>query len=347
MPLYRRPGSDFWWMSLRHSGSRIRRSSGTTDRREAQRMHDELAARLWQHKRTGHTLDAAFLAWAKAAPRTRQELTGLGQIRAGYADRPLFECTDATFADAFGDLKPATYNRLANIFRAALRIAEAKGWLDRAPKITRRKEPVRDCRFLTGAEWDRLRPALPEHLRPMAEFAIATGLRWSNVAGLTWERVSVAKRLAWIPATQAKAGRAIAVPLSDAAIAALRAAEAYRDALKPARRKRADACGLVFTYTGRPIGSAKTGFHSACTAAEVVGFRWHDFRHTWASWHVMNGTPLAVLQKLGGWESPEMVQRYAHFAPEHLAAYAGNALAPKVETPKRKARTAQRERAAA
>jgi integrase len=47
-------------------------------------------------------------------------------------------------------------------------------------------------------------------------------------------------------------------------------------------------------------------------------------RHTWASWHVQNGTPLNVLQELGGWSSYEMVQRYAHLAPEHLSEYANN-----------------------
>lgn len=49
--------------------------------------------------------------------------------------------------------------------------------------------------------------------------------------------------------------------------------------------------------------------------------RWHDLRHTWASWHVQNGTPLNVLQELGGWESPQMVRRYAHFSAGHLAVY--------------------------
>ena len=51
-------------------------------------------------------------------------------------------------------------------------------------------------------------------------------------------------------------------------------------------------------------------------------FRWHDLRHTWASWHVQAGTPIHVLQELGGWSDIRMVQKYAHLAPEHLAEYA-------------------------
>ena len=37
---------------------------------------------------------------------------------------------------------------------------------------------------------------------------------------------------------------------------------------------------------------------------------------------MQNGTPLYALQEMGGWESPEMVRRYAHLSSEHLAPYA-------------------------
>jgi len=64
------------------------------------------------------------------------------------------------------------------------------------------------------------------------------------------------------------------------------------------------------------IGSA---WKSALMRSEIHNFRFHDLRHTWASWHVMNGTNLQELMELGGWKSYEMVLRYAHLAPEHLA----------------------------
>ena len=56
--------------------------------------------------------------------------------------------------------------------------------------------------------------------------------------------------------------------------------------------------------------------------AGLMDFRWHDLRHTWASWHAQSGTPLQVLQEMGGWETTEMVRRYAHLGAEHLAQHA-------------------------
>ena len=80
----------------------------------------------------------------------------------------------------------------------------------------------------------------------------------------------------------------------------------------------------VFTYRGRPVKKCNTkAWRKALKKVGISDFRWHDLRHTWASWHVQNGTPLHALQELGGWSDIRMVQRYAHLAPEHLSEYAG------------------------
>lgn len=56
--------------------------------------------------------------------------------------------------------------------------------------------------------------------------------------------------------------------------------------------------------------------------AGIENFRFHDRRHTWESWLIQSGVPLSVLQEMGGWESIEMVRRYAHLAPGHLTGHA-------------------------
>ncbi|EPF0602478.1 TPA: site-specific integrase [Yersinia enterocolitica] len=56
--------------------------------------------------------------------------------------------------------------------------------------------------------------------------------------------------------------------------------------------------------------------------AGIDNFRFHDLRHTWASWLVQSGVPLFALQEMGGWESIEMVRKYAHLSPIHLTQHA-------------------------
>ncbi|MEQ1739139.1 MAG: tyrosine-type recombinase/integrase [Methyloglobulus sp.] len=79
---------------------------------------------------------------------------------------------------------------------------------------------------------------------------------------------------------------------------------------------------FVFTYSGKPITQMNTkAWRQALIQSGIDNFRWHDLRHTWASWHVQAGTPLHVLQELRRWESVDMVRRYAHLSSEHLTDY--------------------------
>lgn len=324
MPLYERNG--IWWLDVRVGGRRVRRSTGTGDKREAQRQHDALAARRWQVKQGGRTLADALLAWLDAKPRARSALGDLKQMRAQYPDRRLLDVTEASIIEVFGCKSPGTYNKIASVFRAALNVARDRGWIDAVPKIKRRAEPEHRLRFLTADEWKALRAELAPHLRAMADLSIATGLRWENVAGLTWDRVSLKRRQAWIPADSAKGRRPIIVPLPPAAVAALQRLEGERK-------------GFVFTYRGDRISSPKTGFRAAVKRAGLgPDVTWHTLRRTWASWHAMNGTPLPVLKELGAWRSDEMVSRYAILSPSHLAQYAGNAkpVDTKIDTGKKK-----------
>jgi integrase len=79
-----------------------------------------------------------------------------------------------------------------------------------------------------------------------------------------------------------------------------------------------------FTYKGKPIRwqVSNSGWLTALAKAGIKDFRFHDLRHTWASWHRQAGTSCDELKDLGGWKTRSMVDRYAKFATEHLAAAA-------------------------
>ncbi len=67
---------------------------------------------------------------------------------------------------------------------------------------------------------------------------------------------------------------------------------------------------------------SNTAWRAALKRAGIDDFRFHDLRHTWASWLIQAGVPLSAMQEMGGWESIEMVRRYAHLAPNHLTEHA-------------------------
>lgn len=90
-------------------------------------------------------------------------------------------------------------------------------------------------------------------------------------------------------------------------------------ALDVLQRRQADHSTHVFTYEGSPIVQVNTkAWRNALVRAESHDFRWHDLRHTFATWHREAGTPTHELQRLGGWKTQSMVERYAHVAPEGL-----------------------------
>lgn len=137
-------------------------------------------------------------------------------------------------------------------------------------------------------------------------FTLATGLRQGNVKRLKWKDVDLQSEHAWVHADEAKTNKAIAVPLNEMAMQVL----LRRQNLHPT---------YVFTYRNKPVDQVNTkAWRHALKRVGIKNFRWHDLRHTWASWHIQNGTSLQELQQLGGWSSFNMVLRYAHLSSEHL-----------------------------
>lgn len=330
MSLRRRGGQ--WWIDfVTPNGERIRRSTGTANRALALELHDKLRAEAWRIAKLGErprrTWNDAVVRWLKeSAHKATLEMDkahlrwldrflggkDLEIITRGSIDR----ITEQKLAEGVTN---ATVNRVLEVVRAILRkCVNDWEWLDRAPRVRMLKEPIRRIRFLTRDEAQQLLAALPKHLADMAAFSLATGLRRGNVTGLQWPQVDLVRRLAWIHPDQAKARKAIAVPLNAEAVVIV-------------RKQAGTHPTHVFSFRGKPIIQVSTkAWYTALEKAGIDDFRWHDLRHTWASWHVQQGTPLHALQELGGWESSEMVRRYAHFSADHLAPYADRLCALRV-----------------
>lgn len=260
---------------------------------------------------TEKTWDDAAAQWLKETGHKRthnEDRRKLAWIGGFWCGRSLYAIDRATI-EALADIKcrqasTATVNRYLALIRAILRRAWREWeWLPKVPFIRLRPERKRRVRWLEPGQVRSLILELPEHQRHPLIFALATGLRHGNVVGLRWDQVDLRRRVAWLYADQVKNGEDLHVSLNDAAMRIL-------------NTRRGMHREWVFTYRGKPIKCLTTKcWYNALERAGIKDFRWHDLRHTWASWLVQEGVPLYAVQEMGGWKSGAMVRRYAHLAP--------------------------------
>ncbi len=344
------------------SGKRIRRSLETSDKRQAQELHDQLKAEAWRVEKLGDypsvTFDDACLRWLQEKEHKKSlddDKTKIEYFLEFFSGRLLSSITETDILKATSGMinrkhkevweikaasakkkgskiapykpKPATQATkdrylafLRSLFRAAVNDWK---WIGKSPTIkVRQKKEIR-VRWLTKEEATTLIQCMPDVMKPVVMFALATGLRRSNILNLEWTQIDLQRKVAWIHPEDTKGGKAIGVALNETACRVLR--------MQIGKHRQ-----YVFVHTeawhradGSPTEKVRkmrvddnTAWNTGLRRAGITNFRFHDLRHTWASWLVQAGVPLTALQEMGGWESIEMVQRYAHLAPNHLVEHA-------------------------
>ncbi|WP_083615858.1 site-specific integrase [Pantoea sp. 1.19] len=361
MSIFRR-GSVWYGSYTTPGGKRIKESLGTEDRKQAQELHDRRKAELWRIERLGDfpdvTFEEACLRWLEEKAHKKSLDADKGRIGfwlMHFEGVLLKDITEAKIYAAvsrmtnrkakerweqravsmakkgldIGEYKPAAVSTSTKakhlaLMKALMRAAEREWkWIEKSPVIKVPQERNKRVRWLEPAEAKRLIEECPEPLKSTVEFALATGLRRSNIVDLTWQQIDLQRKVAWIYPEESKSGRAIGVALNEMAEAVL-------------RRQIGRHHNWVFVHTesvkrndGTTTASVRkmrvdsnTAWRAALKRAGIEDFRFHDLRHTWASWLIQAGVPLSALQEMGGWESIEMVQRYAHLAPNHLTEHA-------------------------
>lgn len=261
--------------------------------------------------------------WVKQERHYVEILTKLETDGRRLGDMPLTAITRGVVSDMREELMKSrgvsTVNRYLTVFRAVLNVARDEwGWIDAVPRVKRMEEPKR-VRYIEKEEAQRLLAELPPHLKDKVIFALSTGLRDANVRELEWDEVDLINRMVTIPPTKhksgSKTGLPLSIPLNDTAWEVL-----SRRSLAKNRNEK-----WVFVYGGKPVHRSGTrAFREALKRAGIENFRWHDLRHTWASWHIQKGTHTAAVREMGGWADDRMVQRYAHLSTEHLRSVADN-----------------------
>lgn len=309
-----------WWYNITVKGKTYRGTCKTENEQEAQELHDRIRADIWRgafikdlQKRTvveatnrflnerrnkrSALDDARYAKWweeqlASAQVRLLEDVTP--DVVAAIRDEELTRVT------------PATVNRKLAFIRAVINAAHREWlWLEQAPKFRLVPGEVERRRFLKADEVERLVRALPRPYADMALFAVATGLRRGNVLPLKWEHVNMGSRVVILPHEVMKNGRPFSCPLNETAMSVLRKWVGKHSPYVFSKWKLKDVPSNMWA--------------KALATAGLEDVRWHDLRHTWASLMRQAGVGLDDLQELGGWESRQMVQRYAHLDVDHLA----------------------------
>lgn len=345
--LAKKPKRGIWQIDFTIDGRRVRESSGTTVRRDAQALARARYQQAWQaangiqpeRPRTDMTL-------ARACARFADEIASQGGWREDSqashlsvlqrcigAGVRLVDINDDLVSVAVramqGDgLAPATINRYLTTLRQMMDRAD-QVWHARIGHWTKRlhaqKEPPGRQVCLTPEQAQALLAASCGHLRPMLILMLSTGLRRDNAVLLTWDQVSLDLRRAIV--TQ-KRGRRHGVDLTDQMIRILTDIAPPTDARHGAVWRygmcgpcACQACqnpalrGQPITTIRRPFAAARKAAGLATLPDDGGALHMHDMRHTFASTLQEHIGDLALTQAALGHENIRSTARYVHLTP--------------------------------
>ena len=313
-----------WWVRFRIGTEHIRRTARTEKKAEAQafllRLMDEHAAAA-RDERPRYTYaeaverffgETSIKARTKASYRSNDKACRptLGSLRLAEINRRAL--ADHITARKQSGVTDATIRRdlafLSSLFSAAIRWE----WLDTNPVTAVSKRSLKEARprtrFLTQAEFASLKRAAPDYLKPILTLAVETGMRREELLGLTVRAIDLERREIHLDKTKTNAPRR--VPLTDTAVVTV---ESLLNA-----PNRPSSPYLLCKADGSRHVDPKRAFAATLKASGIKDFRWHDLRHTFASWWVQGGGDLYRLSRVLGHSTLQMSARYGHLRTDDL-----------------------------
>lgn len=331
MGLYKRGDSQFYWMSFVVNGRRVYESTKTKNKKLAEKRY---AKRLTEIEEDGwFPAEVKRKTLRDMIDRYEAEYTGKKKHQA--RDRSIFKHLNGFFGEyillknmghVIADYeahrsregaRPATIVKELGLLRRMLNLASKRWrWVRDNPISLIEMPQVRNerVRYLSPVEKEMLFAALddkrvPRWLKSIVVIALNTGLRESNILNLRWSQVNLFSSLLIIGGSEMKNQDSIGIPLTSEALDTLRELHKVKQVE-----------GYVFHEEGRRIYARKLhrAFVQVCEIAGLRDFRFHDLRHTFASYLRQRGVDLHILAKLLGHRDLRMTQRYAHLSVENL-----------------------------
>jgi len=313
MAIYRR--GKIWYIDYRAGYKRYREAVGTS-RKLAEAV---LAKRMTQiaenrfldvaksRQTTFEAVVSAYMDWAlvnkRSADRDERSIRTLARW---FGDKKLHQITPLALErykrERSQEVSRSTVNRELACLKHIFSKAVVWDLADDNPvkKVKLFKEPPGRVRFLSLEEIRRLLAASTPHLRPIIMVALLTGMRKGEILRLQWKDLDFERGL--IHVRNSKNGE-------DRRVAMSREVEAILGGLP---RTQAG----VFTHPdGSPVANIKTCFENAVQRAQLEDFSFHDLRHTFASYMMMNGAEILTVSRILGHKTLNMTLRYAHLSP--------------------------------
>ncbi len=328
MGLYRR--GQTWWMKFTVNGTTIRRSTETKEKRLAEKIYCKVITQVTEGKwfdlpfGSDKTLSELLEKYLREHSErnkalssfTRDKLLSAHLLRSlgnpyvtDLRTRSLYEYKVRRRDEG---ASPKTVNEelqlLHHAYNPAIREWE---WLEVNPvsKVSREQVHNERERWLSYDEEERLLRERPSWLREVVLFAINTSLRRGEILNLRWDRVDLFRRIILIFEQQNRGKDTL--PLNSTALDVL--TERYK-----VKSKKTSYVFFSLDETELDGSNVRRAFLQAMKRAQVVDFRFHDLRHTFATRLVQAGVDLYKVQRLMRHKSPQMTQRYAHHYPESL-----------------------------
>ena len=325
MGLYKRGG--VWWMFFTCKGKQVRRSTETTNKELAGKIHAKVITQVTEGKWFERAIgaDKTFREMAEKYEQERFSELACGSRRGvkGYLDGLVRYFGDYRITEISPRLisefkqmrkskgkKPATINRQLTVMRRIYNIAVREWeWTDSNPLTRVPSERVNNARdrWLYLEEEQKLLEAIPEWLREIVIFALNTGMRRGEILSLTHRGVNLKRRT--IMVFQSKNGERRTIPLNKAAMAILRGR---------IRSVKTDHVFYTMNHTPHHPNNVGRDFKRYVETAGIKDFRFHDLRHTFATRLVQAGVDLYMVSKLLGHKDIRKTQRYSHHYPESL-----------------------------
>lgn len=344
----KRKGSPYYWYDFTVGGLRYRGSTETDcletskaiiAKKRTEALENKNFGKKEQTTNLGHASSKFILEHAQYLKSLRTinghvthilDYFGQDYLLSSFRDKDLSDFVSSLrkkYKNS-GDrlISDTTINRIMETLRKMLNIAEEK-WEFEVGNIHfrkhRLKQPEARTRWITKEEAESLINNASDHLKAPIQFALLTGVRLSNITGLQWKNVNLKHReITFRIKSNIPGGKLLVLPITDNVMDLLNSLQKRNK--YQSKRIVKDCNGksikyitkpddYVFTYKGDRIkDSFRKSFKTACKKSNIENFRFHDLRHTAASWMIQSGIPIDLVQEILGHTQIATTKKYAH-----------------------------------